>query len=129
MTAGARSENEAHPRRLQFGFAPELEKLVHDKVESSADLYVAVQIGQLSVFFKTDYCFLNKLTFRTSGTYMVEVEGEEHNKESTEERMVSVDLSKGTMLEIQITTGKTFAKHNLGKTFLTIQTSLNIHDP
>lgn len=41
-TAGAPSENEAHPRRLQFGFAPELEKLVHDKVESSVDLYVHV---------------------------------------------------------------------------------------
>ena len=29
-----------HPRRLQFGFAPELEKLIHEKVESSAHLYV-----------------------------------------------------------------------------------------
>ena len=29
-----------HPSRLQFGFAPELEKLIHEKVESSADLYV-----------------------------------------------------------------------------------------
>ena len=40
MIAGAPSDNEAHPHRLQFGFAPELEKLVHDKVESSDDLYV-----------------------------------------------------------------------------------------
>lgn len=47
---------------------------------------------------------------------MVEVEGEGHNKGSTEERMVGVDLSKGVILEIQIITGKTFAKHNLGKT-------------
>ena len=36
--AGEPIENEAHPRRLQFGFGPELEKLVHDKVESSGDL-------------------------------------------------------------------------------------------
>ena len=36
-------ENHAHPRRLQFGFAPELEQIVHDKVESSADLYVIYQ--------------------------------------------------------------------------------------
>ena len=46
---------------------------------------------------------------------MVEVEGEERNKESTEERMVGVDLSKGLILEIQISTGETFARHNLGK--------------
>lgn len=36
----SRDESETHPRRLQFGFAPELEQIVHDKVESSADLYV-----------------------------------------------------------------------------------------
>jgi len=47
---------------------------------------------------------------------MVEVEGEERNRGITEERMVGVDLFKGVILEIQITTGKTFAKHNLGKT-------------
>ena len=52
---------------------------------------------------------------RTSGTYMVEVEGEERNRGITEERMVGVDLTKGVILDIQITTGKTFAKHNLGK--------------
>ena len=52
---------------------------------------------------------------RISGTYMVEVEGEERNTGLTEERMVGVDLSKGVILEIQITSGKTFAKHNLGK--------------
>ena len=46
---------------------------------------------------------------------MVEVEGEVHNERNTEERMVGVDLSKGVIFEIQITTGKTFAKHNLGK--------------
>ena len=46
---------------------------------------------------------------------MVEVEGEERNQGSTEEMMVGVDLSKGVILEIQITTGKTFAKHNLGE--------------
>lgn len=46
---------------------------------------------------------------------MVEVEGEERNKGSTEERMVGVDLSKGLILEIQISTGETFARHNLGK--------------
>lgn len=46
---------------------------------------------------------------------MVEVEGEAHNEGSTEERMVGVDLCKGVILEIQITTGKTFAKHNLGR--------------
>ena len=46
---------------------------------------------------------------------MVEVEGEERNTGITEERMVGVDLSKGVILEIQITTGKTFAKHSLGK--------------
>lgn len=49
---------------------------------------------------------------------MVEVEGEERNRGITEERMVGVDLSKGVILEIQITTGKTFAKHNLGKTIV-----------
>lgn len=46
---------------------------------------------------------------------MVEVEGEERNSGITEERMVGVDLPKGVILEIQITTGKTFAKHSLGK--------------
>ena len=46
-TAGARRENETHPSRLQFGFAPELEKLVHDKVESSADLYVILDTSRL----------------------------------------------------------------------------------
>ena len=49
---------------------------------------------------------------------MVEVEGEERNIGITEERMVGVDLSKGVILEIQITTGQTFAKHNLGKTIV-----------
>lgn len=57
MTAGAVNENEAHPRRLQFGFAPELEKLVHDKVESSADLYVTLQF--LSVVFIFSFNFFN----------------------------------------------------------------------
>lgn len=54
----------------------------------------------------------------------MEVEGEEHDKGSTEERMVGVDLSKGVILEIQITTGKTFAKHNLGKTTVTVKPML-----
>ena len=49
---------------------------------------------------------------------MVEVEREERNKGGTEERMVGVDLSKGVIFEIQITTGKTFAKHNLGRNSL-----------
>ncbi|XP_074608631.1 nischarin-like isoform X2 [Acropora palmata] len=86
-SAGVLLEDEVHPRRLKFGFAPELEQVVRDKVESSTDL--------------------------TSGTYMVEVEREGHNQEGTEERMVGVDLSKGVILEIQIATGETFARHNL----------------
>ena len=55
---------------------------------------------------------------------MVEVEGEERNTGITEERMVGVDLSKGVILEIQITTGKTFAKHNLGKNKMALMFSL-----
>lgn len=51
VTADALNENEAHPRRLQFGFAPELEKLIHDKVESSADLYVTLQFFSVVFFF------------------------------------------------------------------------------
>ncbi|XP_068712690.1 nischarin-like isoform X2 [Montipora foliosa] len=86
-STGPLTEDEAHPSRLQFGFAPELERIVRDKVESSTDL--------------------------TSGTYMVEVETEERCSEGTEERMVGVDLSKRIILEIQISTGETFAKHNL----------------
>ena len=46
---------------------------------------------------------------------MVEVEGEERNKGGTEERMVGVDLDKGLILEIKISTGETFARHRLGK--------------
>ena len=46
---------------------------------------------------------------------MVEVKREGHNQGGTEERMVGVDLSKGVILEIQIATGETFARHNLGK--------------
>ena len=46
---------------------------------------------------------------------MVEVEREERCSEDTEERMVGVDLSKRIILEIQISTGETFARHNLGK--------------
>ena len=39
-SAGALLEDEVHPRRLKFGFAPELEQIVRDKVESSTNLYV-----------------------------------------------------------------------------------------
>ena len=46
---------------------------------------------------------------------MVEVEGEEHSQGSTEERMVGVDLDKGLILEIKISTGETCARHSLGK--------------
>ena len=38
-TFDASTEND-HPRRLQFGFSTELEKLVHEKVESSTGMYV-----------------------------------------------------------------------------------------
>ena len=57
---------------------------------------------------------------------MVEAEGEERNKESTEERMVGVDLSKGLILEIQISTGETFARHNLGKREMFLVLSIKI---
>lgn len=46
---------------------------------------------------------------------MVEVEGDERSKGGTEERMVGVDLDKGLILEIKISTGETFARHRLGK--------------
>ena len=39
-SGGAHLEDEVHPRRLKFGFAPELEQIVRDKVESSTNLYV-----------------------------------------------------------------------------------------
>ena len=62
MTAGAVNENEAHPRRLQFGFAPELEQLVHDKVESSADLCVTFQFfSQLFSFSRLHSNFFKRL--------------------------------------------------------------------
>ena len=44
---------------------------------------------------------------------MVEVEVE--TKGEGEELMVGVDLCKGVILEIQISTGKTCAKHRLGE--------------
>ena len=46
---------------------------------------------------------------------MVEVEGEDHYEPGAEERMVAVDLCKGVLFEVQITTGRTCAKHNLGE--------------
>ena len=51
---------------------------------------------------------------------MVEVDREERNKGSTEERMVGVDLTKGIILEIQISTGETFARHNLGNSIVSL---------
>lgn len=71
---------------------------------------VSAEAIHLMVFF-----FWFNFASRTSGTYMVEVKREGLNQEGTEERMVGVDLSKGVILEIQIATGETFARHNLGK--------------
>ena len=49
----------------------------------------------------------------------VEVKNNEDDEERMtmvdEERMVGVDFGKGVLMDIAIDTGKTFAKHKLGK--------------
>lgn len=42
------------------------------------------------------------------------VEVEVGSADQLEERMVGIDLAKGVIMEIQISTGKTCAKHKLG---------------
>ena len=54
---------------------------------------------------------------------MVEVEGKTAGQ--VEERMVGIDLSKGVIMEIQLTTGKTCAKHKLG--MYTVQQLLRLY--
>ena len=45
------------------------------------------------------------------------VDVEDKSADQMEERMVGIDLSKGVIMEIQIPSGKTCAKHKLGTVF------------
>ena len=37
-------ENESDPCRLQFGFAPDLEEILREKMESNAEVYVLIEV-------------------------------------------------------------------------------------